>query len=107
MSAWINGMMHVIINENRYDIDYIAKHAIGFDELKAHVADKTPEWAYPHTGIEPGLIRDSARYIASFRPASLVHPGRRATWYGDDAQRAAERGCQRGPSVAGPARRGR
>jgi thiosulfate reductase/polysulfide reductase chain A len=85
--ALLLSWMHVIIGEKRYDAEYIGKHATGFEELKAHVADKTPEWAYPHTGIDPGLIRDSARYIASFRPASLVHPGRRATWYGDDTQR--------------------
>ncbi len=82
--AW----MQVIVSEKRYDADYIDKHAMGFDKLKAHLADKTPEWAYPITGIKPEMIRDSARFIASFRPASLIHPGRRTTWYGDDTQRA-------------------
>jgi len=82
--AWMN----VILSENRHDADYLAKHAVGLEELRAHVADKTPEWAWPHTGIEPGLIRESARLIASARPASLVHPGRHTTWYGDDTQRA-------------------
>ena len=73
--AWIN----VIITENRFDGDYIRKHARGFDELRDHVADKTPEWAYPLTGIKPGLIRESARLISAHRPASIVHPGRRTT----------------------------
>lgn len=82
--AW----MHVIVTEKLYDADYLTKYAIGFDALAAHVADKTPEWAYPHTGIRPELIRETARFIAGFKPASLVHPGRRATWYGDDTQRA-------------------
>ncbi|OFZ22232.1 MAG: nitrate reductase [Bdellovibrionales bacterium GWB1_55_8] len=82
--AW----MHVIVTEKRYDVDYLAKHAVGFDELKAHVADKTPEWAYPITGIKPELIRETARFISGFKPASLIHPGRHATWYGDDSQRA-------------------
>ncbi len=81
--AW----MHVIITEKRYDVEYVEKYTTGFEELKAHVADKTPEWAYPHTGIKPDLIRETARFIASFRPASLIHPGRRTTWYGDDTQR--------------------
>jgi thiosulfate reductase/polysulfide reductase chain A len=82
--AWMN----VIISENRYDAEYLAKHATGFEELKAHVADKTPEWAWPHTGIRPDLIRETARFIASARPASLIHPGRHVVWYGDDTQRA-------------------
>jgi len=81
--AW----MHVIITEKLYDVDYVEKHTKGFAELKQHVADKTPEWAYPHTTIKPELIRETARFIAAARPASLVHPGRRATWYGDDTQR--------------------
>jgi len=82
--AWMN----VLIEEKRYDVDYIREHATGFDELKAHVADKTPEWAFGVTGLEPKLIRDSLRLIASARPASLIHPGRHTTWYGDDTQRA-------------------
>ncbi len=81
--AWMN----VLITENRYDAAYIEKYAMGLDQLKEHVADKTPEWAYPLTGLKPELIRESARFIASARPASLVHPGRRTTWYGDDTQR--------------------
>jgi thiosulfate reductase / polysulfide reductase chain A len=81
--AWMN----VMLDEKRYDAEYLAKNATGLEELKAHVADKTPEWAYPITGIRPELIRESARLIASARPASLIHPGRHTTWYGDDTQR--------------------
>jgi len=81
--AWMN----VIIGEKRYDVDYIAKYATGFDELAKHVADKTPEWAYPITGIRAEVIRETARVIAGARPAALVHPGRHVTWYGDDTQR--------------------
>ncbi len=82
--AWMN----VIVTEKRYDIDFIDKHALGFDELRTHLQDKTPEWAYPITGLKPELIRETARFIASFKPSSLIHPGRRTTWYGDDAQRS-------------------
>jgi thiosulfate reductase/polysulfide reductase chain A len=81
--AWMN----VIITEKRYDADYVAKYATGFDELTKHVADKTPEWAYPITGLPADQIRETGRFIAASRPASLIHPGRHATWYGDDTQR--------------------
>jgi len=37
--------------------------------------------------VKPELIRASARFIGSARPASLVHPGRHTVWYGDDTQR--------------------
>jgi thiosulfate reductase / polysulfide reductase chain A len=82
--AW----MHVLVTEGLYDRDYIEKYAYGFDQLKAHVAPYSPEWAYPRTGLEPDLIRRTARVMAAARPASLVHPGRHVTWYGDDAQRS-------------------
>jgi thiosulfate reductase/polysulfide reductase chain A len=81
--AWI----HVVIEERLYDHDYVASYTSGFDELKSHVAGKTPEWAYPRTGIRPELIRASARAFAAAKPAVVIHPGRRVTWYGDDTQR--------------------
>ncbi len=81
--AWMN----VIIREKLYDADYLATYAVGFEELKQHVSDKTPEWAYPWTGLKPDLIRETARVIGTSRPASVIHCGRRVTWYGDDTQR--------------------
>ena len=57
-------------------------------ELKEYLADKTPEWAYTWTTIKPELIRKTARFISSFKPASFIHPGRHVTWYGDDTQRS-------------------
>lgn len=81
--AWI----HVIIAEKLYDQDYVEKYTVGFEELKAAVQHNTPEWAYPITTIEPGVIRATAREMARHRPATIVHPGRHVTWYGDDTQR--------------------
>ena len=82
--AWI----HVLLKEGLFDKDYVAQHAIGLEQLSAHVEPFTPEWAYPETGIDPALIRKTAREMARYRPATLVHPGRRVTWYGDDTQRS-------------------
>jgi thiosulfate reductase/polysulfide reductase chain A len=82
--AW----MSVIVNENLFDSDYIAKYGSGFNQFAAQVSQYTPEWAYIETGIEPDVIRESAREMARYRPATLIHPGRHATWYGDDAQRS-------------------
>src|SRR5258707_15677459 len=33
------GLMHVIINENLHDPDYLARHTIGFDELRKKVQE--------------------------------------------------------------------
>jgi len=81
--AWMN----VIITEELYDKEYVDKYTYGFDQLKAHVADKTPEWAYGITNIDPNLIRKSAREMAMHAPSVIIHPGRHVTWYGDDTQR--------------------
>ncbi len=82
--AWMN----VLVREGLYDRDYVAAHGFGFEAFAAEVLPFTPEWAYPETGIEPDVIRETAREMARHRPATLVHPGRHATWYGDDAQRS-------------------
>ncbi len=82
--AWMN----VLVGEGLHDREYVAAHGHGFDAFAAEIAARTPEWAYPITGIPPETIRETAREMARYRPASLVHPGRHATWYGDDTQRS-------------------
>lgn len=81
--AWIN----VIINEKLYDRDFVEKYTFGFDLLKDHVQNYTPEWAYGITTIKPDDIRKTAREMAHASPSVIVHPGRHVTWYGDDTQR--------------------
>ena len=81
--AWI----HVLINENLYDADYIAEWAEGFDELKAHVAEYTPEWAAEITDLPADLISTTARVMAENAPQAVIMPGRHVTWYGNDTQR--------------------
>jgi thiosulfate reductase/polysulfide reductase chain A len=81
--SWI----HMLIYEGWYDKDYVEKYTFGFDQLKAHVKNFTPEWAYGITTIKPDLIRKSAREMYNAAPAIIVHPGRHVTWYGDDTQR--------------------
>ncbi|HEX7357928.1 MAG TPA: molybdopterin-dependent oxidoreductase [Ignavibacteriaceae bacterium] len=82
--AW----MSVIVNEKLYDIDYVTKYGFGFNEFASEVSQYTPEWAYIETGIDPEVIRETAREMARYKPSTLVHPGRHATWYGDDSQRS-------------------
>lgn len=86
--ALILAWMNVIVRENLYDRDYVEKYGFGFEAYAASLAEFTPEWAYPETGLEPELIYATAREMARYKPATLVHPGRHVTWYGDDAQRS-------------------
>jgi len=82
--AW----MHVIVEEKLYDQEYVDKYGFGFEQFVAEIQSFTPEWAYPETGIDPDTIRATAREMARYRPATLIHPGRHSSWYGNDAQRS-------------------
>jgi thiosulfate reductase/polysulfide reductase chain A len=82
--AWMN----VLVTEGLYDKEYVEAYGFGFEAFAAIIARYTPEWAYPKTTIPPETIRETAREMARHRPATLVHPGRHVTWYGDDAQRS-------------------
>jgi len=82
--AWMN----VIVRERRYDRKFVAEHGAGFEQFARAIAANTPEWAAAETGLSAELIRATAREMAQHKPATLIHPGRRSAWYGDDAQRA-------------------
>jgi thiosulfate reductase / polysulfide reductase chain A len=82
--AWMN----VIVRENLYDRAFVAKHGTGFAQFRQAIAASTPEWAARETGVTADVIRTTAREMARAKPATLIHPGRRAAWYGDDAQRS-------------------
>jgi len=82
--AWMN----VLINEGLYDREYVETYGYGFEQLQAHVQPYSPEWAYARTGLAPEQIRRTARMMGAARPATLVHPGRHVTWYGNDTQRS-------------------
>jgi thiosulfate reductase / polysulfide reductase chain A len=81
--TWI----HEIIYNDLYDKKYVEKYCTGFEKLKEHVKDFTPEWAYGITTLKPDIIRKTAKEMADASPAVIVHPGRHVTWYGDDTQR--------------------
>lgn len=81
--AWTN----VLIRERLYDAEFVRDWTVGFDELAAHVASLTPEWASTITELPASRIRDSIRALAASRPRALIVPGRHVTWYGNDTQR--------------------
>ena len=47
-------MIHVIINEEIYDQEFVEKWTVGFNRLKGHVAHCTPRWAEAITWIPGG-----------------------------------------------------
>lgn len=66
------GMIHVIINEGLYDKTFVKDWTIGFDELKAHVQEYTPQRVSEVCWIPAETIVDAARFYAANRPAAIL-----------------------------------
>jgi len=71
--AWLNGMMNVIIGEGLEDKEFIAGRTEGFEELKAAVAEYTPERVETITGIPAEALRQAARMYAEAGRAAIVY----------------------------------
>ncbi len=65
------GMLHVIIQEELYDKDFVTQWTIGFDELKKRVEDYPPERVAEITWIPAEDIRATARTYATTKPACM------------------------------------
>lgn len=81
--AWMN----ILIHGDLYDKAYVDEWTKGFDDLAAHVAEFTPDWAAGITDLPAAQIRETAEVMAANLPRSVVVPGRHTTWYGTDSQR--------------------
>src|SRR5712692_2304917 len=69
------GMMHVIVAEQLHDIEFVARHTIGFDKLAAHLVPHSPAWAAGITGIPAERIVSLARRYATTKPAMILVGG--------------------------------
>jgi anaerobic selenocysteine-containing dehydrogenase len=67
------GLMHVIINENLFDADYVSHYTVGFEDLKARAEQYPPEKVarWTGTGISADDIRKLAREYATERPSVI------------------------------------
>ena len=69
--ALINAMLRIVIEEERYDANFISSHTTGFDELRASLEPYTLEYAAQITGLEPGMIRRTALLYANANAAFI------------------------------------
>jgi len=76
--AALLAMIHVIIDEELYDHEFVNNYTTGFDELKAHVKDYTPEWAAPICEVPAETLARTAREFATTKPAVVAHHKRDA-----------------------------
>ncbi len=69
--ALMLAMMHVLIRDDLVDHDYVERHATGFDELAAHVADWTPARAAAECGVPADEIERLAIAYGTTTPAFI------------------------------------
>ena len=65
------GMMHIIVNENLYDADYVARYTLGFDQLRQRVQEYPPQRVAQWTGISAEDVIKLAREYATTRQAAI------------------------------------
>ena len=62
--SMLNAIMHVIVEEELYDKQYIEAYTENWEAEKAHLADFSPEKMEAICGVAPDVIRDVARTFA-------------------------------------------
>jgi formate dehydrogenase alpha subunit len=71
--AWINGLMHVILNEKMQDAAFIENRTEGFDPLAKLLEKYTPEFVEGITGIPAENLVAAAKLFAGARNGSIVY----------------------------------
>jgi formate dehydrogenase major subunit len=67
----LNSILHVIIDEGLTDDKFIAERTTDFEELKANVADFSPEKMAAVTGIDAATVREVARLFATSKGSMI------------------------------------
>lgn len=82
-------MIHVLIQEQLIDADYIARYTVGFDELRARAALYDPARAAAICGIPEDVIVALAREYGTTKPAAIrLNYGMQRSRGGGNAVRA-------------------
>jgi anaerobic selenocysteine-containing dehydrogenase len=65
------GMMHVLIAEDLVDHDYIGRHTVGFDALRARAAEFPPDRVARICGIARETVIELGRAYGTTKPAAI------------------------------------
>jgi formate dehydrogenase (hydrogenase) len=79
--ALVNAFGNVLIEEDLYNKDYVAKYTDGFEQYREIVAKYTPEYTEKITGIPAEKIREAMRIYAA-APSAFILYGMGVTHYG-------------------------
>jgi assimilatory nitrate reductase catalytic subunit len=71
--ALFNGILHLMIENDWLDHDFINQHTVDFDKVAAHVKEWTPSKTAEVTGITERAIRKAAEMWGTARSSFLLH----------------------------------
>ncbi len=71
--AFANGMLHVIIEEDLVDHDFVRDHTEGYAAICELVKDYTPEKVGEICHIDPDMLREAARMYAKAPKAPIIY----------------------------------
>src|SRR5689334_20969063 len=71
-AALANGLLHLLIRENRIDADYIQTRTEGFEKVKSAVAAYWPERVERLTGVQESQIIQAARLLGEANTAMVL-----------------------------------
>jgi formate dehydrogenase major subunit len=69
--SMLNAIMHVIVEEGLYDRQYIQAQTEGFERMRSHLREFTPEAMAPICGIDADTLRTVARKYATAQRAII------------------------------------
>jgi assimilatory nitrate reductase catalytic subunit len=72
-TALFNGILHLMIEHDWIDDQFIANHTVGFDAVAAHVREWTPQRTAEVTGIAVNSIRQAAEWWGTAKTSFLCH----------------------------------
>jgi assimilatory nitrate reductase catalytic subunit len=72
-SALFNGILHLMIENDWLDHEFIRDHTTGFEQLAASVQEWTPAHAAEVTGIAQKAIRQAAEWWGTAKTSFLMH----------------------------------
>ncbi|MFD6224040.1 molybdopterin oxidoreductase family protein [Nocardia asteroides] len=65
--ALLNALLHEVIARGGVDLDYLARHTVGYDDLRATVAGYAPDVVAPLCGVAADDIRAAGAILAGAR----------------------------------------
>ena len=71
--AWLNGLMHIIVEESLYDKSFVESRTEAFEDLKKMLEKFTPQYVEKITGIPKDEIIRAARLYANAKKASILY----------------------------------